>query len=88
LWCEWFDRTAERVFTALAAGDELESVAEAADWSPRYIVRLGRQRHVLWAMNYAGPYDDLPVEGYLPFVKAAGLTREYVARIRDGKVKP
>jgi hypothetical protein len=32
---------------------------------------------------------EQPVRGRLnEVVKAAGLTREYVARIRDGKVKP
>ena len=34
LWCGWFDRTAERVFTALAAGDELESVARGGRLVP------------------------------------------------------
>ncbi|MGH3584860.1 MAG: GIY-YIG nuclease family protein [Pseudonocardia sp.] len=62
-WTDSFDSVAELAFEALSGGADLAAVAEAADWSPRYIVRLGLQRHVPWA-------------------------EDYVARIRDGKVKP
>ena len=44
-------------------------------------------RHV--AKSYRAQHGGHPVRGRLAAVaKAAGLTREYVARIRDGKVKP
>lgn len=66
-WREWFDGRAKLVFEMLEKGGDLEAAAEAAEWHPRYIVRLGRQRHAPWAMDYRGRYDDLPAEGYLPF---------------------
>ncbi|MEU1434029.1 GIY-YIG nuclease family protein [Streptomyces sp. NPDC005786] len=62
-WKDTFNDVAELAFEALTAGANLTAVAEAAEWSPRYIVRLGLQRHVPWA-------------------------EQYVARIRDGKVRP
>ncbi|MFD5491588.1 GIY-YIG nuclease family protein [Streptomyces sp. NPDC127091] len=74
-WCDWFNDRAKLVFEVLEDGADLETVAEAAEWHPRYVVRLGRQRHIPWAMNYTGAYDDMPTEGYL----WPG---------RDGKVKP
>jgi hypothetical protein len=51
-WKELFDGMARLVFAALSDGADLATVAEAAEWSPRYIVRLGQQRHIPWAMTY------------------------------------
>lgn len=64
-WCDWFDDRAKLAFEVLENGGSLETVANAAEWHPRYLVRLGRQRHIPWAMNYTGPYDDMPAEGYV-----------------------
>lgn len=57
-WRESFDSVAELVFDALAGGASLDAVAEAADWHPRYIVRLGLQRHVPWASEYVARIRD------------------------------
>jgi len=64
-WRDWFDDRAKLAFEVLENGGDLDAVAEACQWHPRYIVRLGRQRHIPWAMNYTGQYDDMPAEGYV-----------------------
>jgi hypothetical protein len=59
---ETHERLATEVFEALEHGCDLEDVARAAGWSPRYVIALGEKRRSPW-------------------------TREYIAQIRDGKVK-
>lgn len=52
-WKDSFNRIAELAFEVLTGGGDLATVAEAANWSPQYIVKLGQQRHVPWALEYA-----------------------------------
>lgn len=59
-WRSAFEAKLRNVFTALDHGLDLEAVADFFELHPRYLVRLGRQRHLSWAEGYAGPYDDLP----------------------------
>lgn len=55
-----------------------QRMAEDKEWIFRTIPEVFPERH-----------GGEPVRGRLTaVVKATGLTREYVARIRDGKVKP